>query len=87
MWRDIQKNDPKLADRISTSKRAKPIDHWHAQIKAKDKMRFIGSFKTRQKAEDAYRREFEKVHGYPVGYNIQSIPKMDRGPSQRGREP
>ena len=78
MWQDIQKNNPELAAKLLTSKRPKPSGHWHAQIKANGKVRFVGSFKTRKEAEDAYKLEFEKVHGYPVGYNIQSIPKMDK---------
>ena len=78
MWRDIQKNDPKLAAKILTDHRPEPSEHWHAQIKTDGKVRFIGSFKTKKEAQDAYKREFEKCHGYPVGYTIQYMPKMDK---------
>jgi hypothetical protein len=78
MWRDIQKNDPKLAAKILTDHRPEPSEHWHAQIKTDGKVRFIGSFKSKQEAQAAYKREFEKSHGYPVGYAIQYMPKMDK---------
>ena len=76
MWKDIQKNDPDLAAKILTDNRPQAKDHWHAQIKAKGKHRFIGSFKTKKEAQDAYRKEFERIHGYPAGYNVQCIPKI-----------
>jgi len=78
MWKDIQKNDPELTAKILTDNRPQPIDHWHAQIKADGKVRLIGSYKTKSEAEAAYIREFEKAHGYPVGYNVQCIPKIDK---------
>ena len=78
MWRDIQKNDSKLAAKILTDHRPEPSEHWHAQIKTDGNVRYIGSFTTKKKAQAAYKCEFEKYHGYPVGYNIQSIPKMDK---------
>jgi len=78
MWKDIQKNDPHLADKILTDNRPQATDHWHAQIKADGITRFIGSYKTKKEAQDAYRKEFEKIHGYPAGYNVQCIPKMDK---------
>jgi len=78
MWRDIKKNDAELAARISKDNRPKATDHWYAQIVANRKHRFIGSFRTRTEAEAAYAREFEKVHGYPAGYNVQCIPKIDK---------
>jgi len=78
MWRDIKKNDPELAAKILTDNRPKAEDHWYAQIVVNRKHRFIGSFKTRTEAEAAYAREFEKVFGYPPGYNVQCIPKIDK---------
>jgi len=78
MWRDIQKNNPKLAAKILTDNRPEPSEHWHAQIKTDGKVRFIGSFKTKQEAQAAYKHEFEKRHGYPVGFTIQYIPKMNK---------
>jgi len=78
MWRDIKKNDPELAARISTDNRPKAEDHWYAQIVVNKKHRFIGSFKTRSEAEAAYADEFEKAFGYPPGYNVQCIPKIDK---------
>lgn len=78
MWRDIQKNDPELATKLSTDLRPKAIDHWYAYIAVDRKKRFIGSFETRAKAEAAYAREFEKAHGYPPGYNVQCIPRIDK---------
>jgi len=41
-------------------------------------VRFIGSYKTKEEAQDAYKREFESYHGYPTGYNVQTIPKIDK---------
>jgi len=78
MWKDIQKNDPNLAAKILTDNRPQAKDHWHAQIKGKGKHRFIGSFKTKKEAQEAYRKEFERIHGYPAGYNVQCIPKIDK---------
>jgi len=78
MWRDIKKNDPELAARILTDLRPKARGYWYAYVSVDVKSRYIGSFKTRAEAESAYAREFKKVHGYPAGYNIQCIPKMDK---------
>jgi hypothetical protein len=78
MWRQIQKEDPELAAKILTDNRPKAEDHWYAQIVVDRKHRFIGSFKTRAEARAAYACEFEKVFGYPPGYNVQCIPKMDK---------
>lgn len=78
MWKDIQKNNPKLAAKILTDNRPKATDHWHAQIKTGRTVRFIGSYKTREEANAAYLKEFEKVHGYLAGYNVQCIPKIDK---------
>jgi hypothetical protein len=78
MWRDIKKNDPELATKLSTDLRPKAVDHWYAYIAVNRKKRFIGSFETREEAEAAYVKEFEKAHGYPPGYNVQCIPKIDK---------
>ena len=78
MWRDIRKNDPELAAKLSTDLRPKAVDHWYAYIAVNRNKRFIGSFETRKEAEAAYAREFEKAHGYPPGYNVQCIPKIDK---------
>jgi hypothetical protein len=78
MWRNIKKNDPELATRLSTDLRPKAVDHWYAYIAVNRKKRFIGSFESRQEAEAAYAEEFEKAHGYPPGYNVQCIPKIDK---------
>ena len=78
MWREIKKNDPELAAKILTDNRPKAEDHWYANIVVNRKHRFIGSFKTRTEAEAAYANEFERVFGYPPGYNVQCIPKIDK---------
>ena len=78
MWRNIKKNDPELAAKILTDNRPKAKDHWYAQIVVNRGHRFIGSFKTRAEAEAAYADEFEKAFGYPPGYNVQCIPKIDK---------
>ncbi|MFC1794199.1 hypothetical protein ACFL3Q_11495 [Planctomycetota bacterium] len=78
MWRQIQKEEPELAARILMDNRPKAEDHWYAQIVVNRKHRFIGSFKTRAEAQAAYAKEFEKVFGYPPGYNVQCIPKIDK---------
>jgi len=78
MWRQIQKEEPELAARILTDNRPKAEDHWYAQIVVNRKHRFIGSFKTKAEAQAAYAIEFEKVFGYPPGYNVQCIPKIDK---------
>jgi len=78
MWRDIRKNDPALAARILTDHRPRPGDHWHARIMVNGRHRFIGSFTTRAEAEAAYANEFEKAFGYPPGYNVRSMPKLDK---------
>ena len=78
MWRQIQKEDPELAAKILQDNRPKANDHWYAQIVAGRKHRFVGSFETRAQAEAAYATEFEKTWGYPPGYNVQCIPKIDK---------
>jgi hypothetical protein len=78
IWRFIKKNDPELAVKILTNNRLKAKDHWHAQIVVNGRHRFVGNFDTRAQAEAAYAREFETVHGYPAGYNVQCIPKIDK---------
>ena len=78
MWRDIQKNDPELATKLSTDLRPKAVDHWYAYIAVNRKKRFLGSFESRAEAEAAYAEEFEKAHGYPPGYNVQCIPRIDK---------
>jgi hypothetical protein len=78
MWRQIQKQEPELAAKILKDNRPKAKDHWYAQIVVDRKHRFIGSFRTRAEAETAYAREFEKAFGYPSGYNVQCIPKIDK---------
>jgi len=78
LWRNIKKNDPELATKILKDNRPKAKDHWHAQIVVNGKHRFIGSFKTKADAQTAYSREFEKTFGYPPGYNVQCIPKIDK---------
>jgi len=78
MWRQIQKEDPALAARILKDNRPRAEDRWHAQIVVNRKHRFIGSFKTRDEAEAAYAREFERIWDYPPGYNVQCIPKIDK---------
>ena len=78
MWKNIQKNDLDLAAKILTDNRPKATDHWHAQIKTDGKIKFIGSYKTREEANAAYIKEFKKAHGYPAGYNVQCVPKIDK---------
>lgn len=78
MWKDIKRSDPALAARILKDRRRKAKDHWIAQIVFSGKHRLIGSFETQARAEAAYTREFEKVHGYRAGYNVQCIPKIDK---------
>lgn len=78
MWEQIQKKSPKLAAKILTDNRPRAKDHWHAQISAERKHRFLGSFETQAEAEAAYVKEFDKTWGYPPGYNVQNIPKIDK---------
>jgi len=78
MWRQIQKKEPELAAKILKDNRPKAEDHWYAQIVVNRKHRFIGSFKTRAEAQAAYAAEFKKAFGYPPGYNVQCMPKIDK---------
>ncbi len=78
MWRQIQKKEPELAAKILTDNRPQAEDHWYAQIVVNRKHRFIGSFKTGAEAQVAYAKEFERAFGYPCGYNVQCIPKIDK---------
>jgi hypothetical protein len=45
---------------------------------AEKKHRSLGSFQTQAEAQAAYAEEFEKTWGYPPGYNVQNIPKLDK---------
>lgn len=78
MWKHIRKNDPELAAKILSDNRAVSVEHWVAQISANGRIRHIGSFRNRQDATAAYAGEFERVYGYQPGYNVQSIPKLDK---------
>jgi hypothetical protein len=78
LWKEIQRKDPELAAKILKDNRPKAKDHWYAQIVVGQKHRFLGSFETRAEAEAAYAAEFEKVWGYPPGYNVKIIPKLDK---------
>jgi hypothetical protein len=78
LWKQIQKDDPELTAKILTDNRPKAKDHWHAQICSERNHRFLGSFETKAEAEAAYTKEFEKIWGYPPGYNVQCIPKIDK---------
>jgi len=78
MWRQIQKEDPELAAKILKDNRPKAKDHWYAQIVAERKHRLLGSFQTQAEAKAVYAGEFQKIWGYPPGYNVQCIPKIDK---------
>jgi len=78
MWRQITSQDPQLAARILTDHRPKAKDHWWAQIIVDGKHRFIGSFETRADAKAARARAFQKAFGYPPGYHVQTMPKLDK---------
>jgi len=78
MWKRIQKKHPKLAVKLLTDNHPVAKDHWHAQIRSESNHRFLGSFETQSEAEAAYAKEFEKIWGYPPGYNVRSIPKIDK---------
>lgn len=78
MWKNIQKNKPKLAAKILTDNRPEPMDHWYAQLNAKGNPRHLGSFKTKKEAMKVYKEEFEKVYGYPPGYDVKVMPKIDK---------
>jgi hypothetical protein len=78
LWRQIQRDDPELTAKILTSRRPQARDHWYAQVATKGKQRFLGSFLGKAEARAAYTREFEEVFGYPPGYNVQCLPKLDK---------
>jgi hypothetical protein len=78
IWNQIQQENPQLAAKILTDNRPEPQDHWIAQICIGGEHRHLGSFQTRKEAMAAYTNEFEKVFGYPPGYNVQAIPKLDK---------
>jgi hypothetical protein len=78
LWRQIQRDDPELAAKILTDRRPKAKDHWYAHVGAGATQRHIGSYTSKAEARAAYAREFESTYGYPVGYNVQCMPKLDR---------
>jgi hypothetical protein len=78
LWRQIQRDDPELAAKILTDHSPKAKDHWHAQLVVEGKHRCIGSYTSRAEARAAYTREFEEAFGYPVGYNVQCMPKIGK---------
>jgi len=78
LWKQIQETKPRLAAKILQDNRPRSKDKWYAQIVAERKHKFIGSFKTKAEAKAAYVKEFEKIWGYPPGYNVQCIPKIDK---------
>ncbi len=78
LWRQIQRDDPDLASRITQNNRAKAQDHWYAHIGAGATQRHLGSYASKAEAQAAYAREFETTYGYPLGYNVQCMPRLDR---------
>ena len=78
LWRQIQRDDPELAARILTDHRPKAKDHWCAQLVVEGKHRCIGSYTSKAEAQAAYTRGFKEAFGYPVGYNVQCMPKLDK---------
>ena len=78
MWRQIKKNQPDLAATIMTDNRPQAKDPWVAQIVVDGIHRCIGTYDTQAEAEAAYATEFKKTFGYPPGYNVQCIPKVDK---------
>jgi hypothetical protein len=78
MWRQIQRDDPELASKILQDNRPKARDHWYAHIGAGATQRHLGSYTSKAEAQAAYAREFEATYGYPPGYNVQCMPKLDR---------
>ncbi len=78
LWKHIQKNDKELAARIMQDNRPKAKDRWLARIVVNGKYRHLGSFDSHAKAEAAYTAAFKNTFGYPPGYNVQCIPKIDK---------
>ena len=78
LWRQIQRDDPELAAQIRESRRPPAQDHWYAHIGAGANQRHIGSYPSKAEAGAAYAKEFEATYGYPPGYNVQCMPKLDR---------
>jgi hypothetical protein len=78
LWRQIQRDDPELAAKILTDHRPKPKDHYYAQLVVEGKHRCLGSYTSKAEARAAYTREFEEAFGYPPGYNVQCLPKLDK---------
>jgi hypothetical protein len=78
LWRQIRRDDPELAAQILTHRRPQAQDHWYAHIGSGATQRYIGSFTSRAEARSAYAREFEATYGYPPGYNVQCLPKLDK---------
>jgi hypothetical protein len=78
LWRQIQRDDPELASKIIQDNRVKAQDHWYAHIGAGATQRHLGSYTSKAEAQAAYAREFEATHGYPAGYNVQCMPKLDK---------
>jgi hypothetical protein len=78
LWRQIQRDDPELAARICQDHRPRAKDHWYAHIGTGATQRHIGSYASKAEAQAAYARAFEATYGYPAGYNVQCMPKLDR---------
>lgn len=78
LCRRIKRQDPELAAKILKDNRPKVRDYWQARITVNGKFRHIGTYRTCREAQAAYTKEFEKVWGYPPGYNIKIIPKLDK---------
>lgn len=78
LWRQIQRDNPALAAKILQDNRPRARDRWYAQLVAGGKHRCIGSYVSKTEARAAYTREFEDVFGYPPGYNVQCMPKLDK---------
>lgn len=78
LWKQIQRDDPELAAQIQQSRRRQAQDHWYAHLGAGATQRHIGSYASKAEAQAAYAREFEQTYGYPPGYNVQCLPKLDK---------
>lgn len=78
LWRQMQRDDPELAAKILQDNRSKAQDHWYGKLVVEGQHRHIGSYTSKAEARAAYTREFEEAFGYPPGYNVQCLPKIDK---------
>ena len=77
-WQQLRKENPSFAARILNRRQARGLATKDRALAEKIAARLWRQIQRDDPELAAYTREFEGVFGYPVGYNVQCLPKLDK---------